>query len=106
MRWSSARLGGNVRSLATPSIVCPPGLNHGRARWHKVSRRPFYPPPSMPELPEVETVMMTLTPRVVRRRIRRVVHVRHDMVTAPAGFNLAKQLAGRTITGVARRGKR
>ena len=60
----------------------------------------------MPELPEVQTVVKTLAPRVVRRRIRKVLHVRHDMVTAPAGFDLAKQLAGRTITGLARRGKR
>ena len=60
----------------------------------------------MPELPEVQTVVTTLAPRVVRRRIRKVVHVRGDMVTAPPGFDLAKAVTGRTITDVARRGKR
>jgi formamidopyrimidine-DNA glycosylase len=60
----------------------------------------------MPELPEVQTVVTTLAPRVVRRRIRRVVHLRDDMVTAPQGFDLAQNLTGRTITAVARRGKR
>ena len=60
----------------------------------------------MPELPEVQTVVTTLAPRVLRRRIVRVVHLRGDMVTAPPDVDLARQLAGRTITGVARRGKR
>jgi len=60
----------------------------------------------MPELPEVQTVVTTLAPRVLRRRIVRVVHLRGDMVTAPPEFDLARQLAGRRITGLARRGKR
>jgi len=59
----------------------------------------------MPELPEVQTVVTTLAPRVLRRRIRKVVHVRDDMVT-PDGFDLKKNLTGKTITGLARRGKR
>jgi len=60
----------------------------------------------MPELPEVQTVVTTLAPRVLRRRIRKVVHVRGDMVTAPSDFDLAKNLTGKTITGLSRRGKR
>jgi formamidopyrimidine-DNA glycosylase len=59
----------------------------------------------MPELPEVQTVVTTLAPRVLRRRILKVVHVRGDMVT-PDGFDLTKNLTGRTITGLTRRGKR
>jgi len=59
----------------------------------------------MPELPEVQTVVTTLAPRVLRRRIRKVIHVRDDMVT-PDGFDLKKNLTGKTITGLARRGKR
>ena len=59
----------------------------------------------MPELPEVQTVVTTLAPRVTGRRIRRVVHLRDDMVT-PAGFPFVKAITGRTIRSVARRGKR
>ena len=60
----------------------------------------------MPELPEVQTVVTTLAPRVLRRRIAKVVHLRADMVTAPPRLDLTKALAGRTITDLARRGKR
>jgi formamidopyrimidine-DNA glycosylase len=59
----------------------------------------------MPELPEVQTVVTTLAPRVLGRRIERVEHVREDMIT-PAGFDLATALAGRGISSLSRRGKR
>jgi formamidopyrimidine-DNA glycosylase len=59
----------------------------------------------MPELPEVQTVVTTLAPRVLGRQVRRVTHLRDDMVT-PAGFDLRSALAGRTIASLARRGKR
>ncbi len=59
----------------------------------------------MPELPEVQTVVTTLSPRVQGKRIARVLHVRADMVT-PAGFDLATALGGRTIKSLSRRGKR
>src|SRR4051812_8846812 len=59
----------------------------------------------MPELPEVQTVVTTLAPRVAGRRILRVEHVRQDMVT-PDGFDLAQAVRGRTIESVTRRGKR
>ena len=59
----------------------------------------------MPELPEVQTVITTLRPKVLGRVIRRIVSVREDIVT-PAGTDLAARLAGRTVTSVDRRGKR
>src|SRR4051812_12574070 len=59
----------------------------------------------MPELPEVQTVVTTLSPRVTGRRIVRVVHVRQDMVT-PDKFDLPKALKGRTVASITRRGKR
>src|SRR5437016_1300770 len=59
----------------------------------------------MPELPEVHTVVATLAPKVVGRRIREVVHVRGDMVT-PEHFDLAAAISGRRIERLERRGKR
>jgi formamidopyrimidine-DNA glycosylase len=59
----------------------------------------------MPELPEVQTVVTTLAPLVLCKRIRKVVHFRPDMVTPP-DFNLANALAGRVIATLTRRGKR
>jgi formamidopyrimidine-DNA glycosylase len=59
----------------------------------------------MPELPEVETVVRTLSPKVTGRKIRRAVHVRQDMVT-PDDFDLARAVRGRTVEKVTRRGKR
>jgi formamidopyrimidine-DNA glycosylase len=61
--------------------------------------------PAMPELPEVQTVVTTLQPRVVGKLIRRVVLRRTDIVT-PAGIDLVKLLSGRRIKDVSRRGKR
>ena len=59
----------------------------------------------MPELPEVQTVVNTLRPRLVGRTIRGVKHLRDDIVR-PCGFDLARALRARTITSVERRGKR
>jgi formamidopyrimidine-DNA glycosylase len=59
----------------------------------------------MPELPEVQTVVTTLAPRVAGKRIERIPHVRRDMIT-PDGFDLAGAVRGRTIESVTRRGKR
>ena len=59
----------------------------------------------MPELPEVQTVVTTLAPRVLGRRIEKVVHVRGDMVS-PDKFDLTAALAGRRIADLTRRGKR
>jgi formamidopyrimidine-DNA glycosylase len=59
----------------------------------------------MPELPEVQTVVTTLSPHITGRRIERVIHVRPDMVT-PIDFALARALRGRRIEKLSRRGKR
>src|SRR4051812_45600324 len=62
-------------------------------------------PDRMPELPEVQTVVTTLRPRLLGRKIRAVTLSRTDIVT-PAGFDLVTCLTGRTIRDIARRGKR
>jgi formamidopyrimidine-DNA glycosylase len=59
----------------------------------------------MPELPEVQTVVTTLRPRVLGRAILSVISVRQDILT-PAGMDLAGRLCGRTVRAVERRGKR
>jgi formamidopyrimidine-DNA glycosylase len=59
----------------------------------------------MPELPEVETVVRTLRPRLVGRLIRAVRLERPD-VLQPAGTDLAGHLLGRTVRAIERRGKR
>jgi formamidopyrimidine-DNA glycosylase len=59
----------------------------------------------MPELPEVQTVVTTLAPKVTGRTIRAVTRLRPDIVT-PAGADLSRALAARRIDAIARRGKR
>jgi formamidopyrimidine-DNA glycosylase len=59
----------------------------------------------MPELPEVQTVVTTLKPRVVGKTIARVVSLRADIVT-PSDVVLPELLHGRRIVSVERRGKR
>src|SRR2546428_10399197 len=59
----------------------------------------------MPELPEVQTVVATLRPRLLGRMIRSVILARTDIVT-PAGADLVSYLTGRTIRDIRRRGKR
>jgi formamidopyrimidine-DNA glycosylase len=59
----------------------------------------------MPELPEVQTVVSTLAPRVTGARVMRVQLNRTDIVS-PIGVDLAGLLEGRTITAVGRRAKR
>ncbi|WP_067507646.1 bifunctional DNA-formamidopyrimidine glycosylase/DNA-(apurinic or apyrimidinic site) lyase [Actinoplanes sp. TFC3] len=61
----------------------------------------------MPELPEVETVRLGLAKWVPGRRIE-AVEVRHPRAIRrhlPGDVHFAAVLAGRTVTGVARRGK-
>ena len=55
----------------------------------------------MPELPEVQTVVATLSPRLVGRTIRKVHHLRQDIVT-PDDVDLARRLTWRTLTSIAR----
>src|SRR5688572_32066247 len=59
----------------------------------------------MPELPEVQTVVNTLSPRLLGRTICSIDHVRPDIVR-PCDFDIARALRGRTFTSVSRRGKR
>ena len=59
----------------------------------------------MPELPEVQTVVNTLGPHVLGAIIRRVVHMRRDMIS-PVGFDLAAHLENRRIESIHRRAKR
>ena len=59
----------------------------------------------MPELPEVQTVVTTLAPRVIERLVARVQLLRGDIVTPPA-HDLASSLTERRITQLTRRGKR
>ena len=59
----------------------------------------------MPELPEVQTVVSTLRPKVSGVRVGRVRLNRTDIVS-PAGTDLAPLLEGRAITAVDRRAKR
>ena len=59
----------------------------------------------MPELPEVETVVRTLRPRMLGGIVQRVRLGRTDILT-PSGCDLCACLEYRTITGIARRGKR
>ena len=58
----------------------------------------------MPELPEVQTVVDTLRPRVIGRAIRGVALHRDDFATPP-GFDWPS-LAGRVVADVRRRAKR
>jgi formamidopyrimidine-DNA glycosylase len=58
----------------------------------------------MPELPEVETVRRGLVPRLVGRRIVRLIQRRRDLrVPLPAKF--AQRIEGRRVLGIDRRAK-
>src|SRR3954471_3654452 len=59
----------------------------------------------MPELPEVQTVVTTLRPRITGRRVAYVRMNRTDVVS-PDHIELPMLLTGRTVTDVARRAKR
>lgn len=58
----------------------------------------------MPELPEVETTRLGLLPKVQGGRISRVL-VRDRRLRWPIPANLAKQLTGKTVVDITRRGK-
>ncbi len=59
----------------------------------------------MPELPEVQTVVESLRPRLRGRCFAVPLHLRGDIVR-PRGFDLAGAMAHRTIIGIDRRAKR
>lgn len=58
----------------------------------------------MPELPEVETTCRGISPHVVNRTVKAVV-VRQPQLRWPVPGDLAEQVVGRKLLGVARRGK-
>ena len=58
----------------------------------------------MPELPEVETTRLGLLPMVLGQRVASVT-VRDRRLRWPIPRNLAKQLTGKTVIDIARRGK-
>ena len=55
----------------------------------------------MPELPEVQTVVDTLRPRLLGRRIVRVAHLRADIVSPPR-VDLRRTFTGRTVRDIHR----
>jgi formamidopyrimidine-DNA glycosylase len=59
----------------------------------------------MPELPEVQTVVQTLRPRVLGEVIAKVRVLRQDVIR-PAGLDLDQCLGGRRVEQIARRGKK
>ena len=59
----------------------------------------------MPELPEVQTVVDTLSPAILNRVVTKTLLRRAD-VLEPAGVDLASNLIGRRILEVSRRGKK
>ena len=59
----------------------------------------------MPELPEVQTVVNTLRPRLLGKTIRAVRLNRSDVVTPPQ-IDLPRLLSGRAFRAIDRRGKR
>ena len=59
----------------------------------------------MPELPEVQTVVNTLRPAIVGRRVA-AVDLRRPDVLLPTGLDLPALLVGKTVAAINRRGKR
>jgi formamidopyrimidine-DNA glycosylase len=59
----------------------------------------------MPELPEVQTVLTTLQPRLLGLRIERVDVFLEKIIKSPEPLEFAALLRGRFITGLSRRGK-
>jgi formamidopyrimidine-DNA glycosylase len=59
----------------------------------------------MPELPEVQTVMTTLQPRLLGLRIERVDVFLEKIIKSPYPQEFVACLEGRSITGLGRRGK-
>jgi formamidopyrimidine-DNA glycosylase len=59
----------------------------------------------MPELPEAETLVRHVAPRLIDARVARVVHLRRD-VLMHGRRSVPRWLVGSRISGVTRRGKR
>ena len=83
----------------------PFSYSRNAASNRKLQPAEFEQNSAMPELPEVQTVVTTLRPKVQGRAIRAVVWVRPDIVT-PLGLDLAARVCGKSVRSVERRGKR
>ncbi|HHW40000.1 MAG TPA: DNA-formamidopyrimidine glycosylase [Syntrophomonadaceae bacterium] len=59
----------------------------------------------MPELPEVETILRTLKPKVLGRTIERVEVLLNKVIREPDAEQFVKDTSGRALIGVERRGK-
>lgn len=59
----------------------------------------------MPELPEVETIVRELRPRLVGARVTGCRILRADIVGYPGARSFAARLRGSVVTGIKRRGK-
>jgi formamidopyrimidine-DNA glycosylase len=59
----------------------------------------------MPELPEVQTVLTTLQPRILGLRIERVEVFLEKIIKSPHPREFVALVQGRSITGMGRRGK-
>ena len=59
----------------------------------------------MPELPEVETVKRVLEPQLAGRQIREVQLVNPQVIAFPDPESFSKEVCGKTIVGMGRRGK-
>jgi formamidopyrimidine-DNA glycosylase len=59
----------------------------------------------MPELPEVQTILTTLQPRLLGLRIERVEVFLEKIIKSPHPREFVTWLQGRSITGLGRRGK-
>ncbi|MGD0462023.1 MAG: bifunctional DNA-formamidopyrimidine glycosylase/DNA-(apurinic or apyrimidinic site) lyase [Tepidisphaeraceae bacterium] len=59
----------------------------------------------MPELPEVETIVRSLRPNLLGRRIDALRIIRQDIIR-PKNIDLASKLTGRAIVAILRRGKK
>src|SRR4051794_27098582 len=59
----------------------------------------------MPELPEVETVVRTLRPKLIGRTLRSIDLKRTDILT-PTAFNLIQALTNKSVRAIDRRGKK
>lgn len=59
----------------------------------------------MPELPEVETIILSLYPNVIGRKIESVEVLLPKVIKKPELSVFIKHVAGRSITGLKRRGK-
>ena len=61
--------------------------------------------PTMPELPEVETIRRDLAAAVVGRRVVRAEVLDASLVHAPTVEAFSRELCARVVQGVGRRGK-